>query len=149
MTTLEEQIDVDVPVQVAWEQLHRVSQYPQFVAGLRHAHSHGSNRAHCDTEIGGTERAFETAISDHGEKQVMNWQTLDTAHLRGTFALRSLENGSTQIQVRVEYDPEAVREVYGGPHGIAQSHAMEETVRGDLAQFKALVEEERPLPGGI
>ncbi len=42
-----------------------------------------------------------------------------------------------------------MRDVYGGPHGIAQSHAMEETVRGDLAQFKALVEAERPVPGGI
>ncbi|MFF7636766.1 SRPBCC family protein [Kitasatospora sp. NPDC008050] len=147
MSTLEEQIDVEVPVQVAWEQLHRVHQYPAFVAGLRHAHPHGSNRAHCDIEVGGTERVFETAISDHGENQVMNWQTLDAAHLRGTFALRSLDNGSTRVQVRVEYDPEAVHEVYGGPHGFAQSHAIEETVRGDLAQFKRLVEEERPLRG--
>ncbi|MGF1426844.1 SRPBCC family protein [Kitasatospora sp. LaBMicrA B282] len=148
MSTLEEQIDIDVPAQVCWEQLHRVHRYPEFVAGLRHAHAHGNHRAHLDIEVDGRERTFETAISDHGEGQVMSWQTLDPAHLRGTFALRSLDNGSTRLQVRVEYEPEAVHDAYGGPNGFAQSHAIEETVRGDLAQFKQLVEAERPLPGG-
>ncbi|GAA1933315.1 SRPBCC family protein [Kitasatospora viridis] len=148
MHTLEEQIDLDVPVQVAWEQLHRVHQYPEFVDGLKHAHAHGNHRAHLDIEVAGEERAFETAISDHGGNQVMDWRTLDGAHLHGTVVLRQLDPGTTQLQVRVEYEPEAVQEAFGGPHGFAQSGAIERTVRSDLAQFKRLVETDRPVPGG-
>ncbi|PYC76383.1 cyclase [Streptomyces tateyamensis] len=148
MHTLEEQIDIDVPVQVAWEQLHRVQDYPRFVDGVRHAHSHGGHRAHLDIEVAGQERVFETAIKDLGGNQVMDWRTLDSAHLHGTVVLRELDTGSTQLQVRVEYEPEAVEDTFGGPHGFAQSGAIERTVRHDLVQFKALVEAERPLPGG-
>ncbi|GAA1258301.1 SRPBCC family protein [Kitasatospora nipponensis] len=148
MSTLEEQIDVEVPVQVAWEQLHRIDQYPRFVDGVLHAHAHGTHRACLDIEVNGQERAFETAINDRGGNQVMTWQTLDDAHLRGTFALLPLDTGATRVQLRVEYEPEVVTEVYGGPHGFAQSGAIERAVREDLAQFKRLVEEERPLPGG-
>ncbi|WP_035795408.1 SRPBCC family protein [Kitasatospora mediocidica] len=148
MSRLEEQIDVDVPIQVAWEQLHRVQDYPRFVDGVLHAHTHGGSRAHLDIEVEGTERAFETEITDRGQNQVMTWQTMDSAHLKGTFALLPLDAGSTRVQIRVEYEPDAVREAFGGPHGFAQVSAIERTVRADLEQFKQLVEEERPMPGG-
>jgi uncharacterized membrane protein len=101
-----------------------------------------------DIEVDGEERIFETTIKDLGGNQVMDWRTLDNAHLHGTVVLRQLDTGSTQLQVRVEYEPDAVHEAFGGPHGFAQSGAIERTVRGDLEQFKRLVETERPLPGG-
>lgn len=150
MSRLEEQIDVDVPMQVAWEQLHRVQDYPRFVDGVLHAHTHGggTNRAHLDIEVDGGERAFETEITDRGQNQIMTWKTLDDAHLKGTFALLPLDAGSTRVQIRVEYEPDAVREAFGGPHGFAQVSAIERAVRTDLEQFKHLVEEERPMPGG-
>jgi uncharacterized membrane protein len=148
MHTLEEQIDLEVPLQVAWEQLHRVHQYPDFVDGVKHAHTHGNHRAHFDIEVAGEDRVFEASLADHGENQMMDWRTLDSAHLRGTVVLRELDTGSTQMQVRVEYEPEAVHDAFGGPHGFAQSGAIERTVRGDLEQFKRKVEADRPLPGG-
>ncbi len=148
MSTLEEEIDIEVPAQVAWEQLHRVADYPRFVDGVLHAHSHGNSRAHFDIEVDGGERAFETTMTDRGGNQVMTWQTMDGAHLKGALALLPLAPGTTRLQVRVEYDPQAVHEVFGGPHGFAQAGAIERTVRGDLERFKHLVEEERPLPGG-
>ncbi|TQF01702.1 cyclase [Kitasatospora acidiphila] len=148
MHTLEEQIDLDVPMQVAWEQLHRVHQYPDFVDGVKHAHAHGNHRAHLETEVRGQERVFETEITDRGGDQVMNWRTMDGAHLNGTVVLRQLDAGSTQMQVRLEYEPDAVHQTYGGPRGFAQSGAIERTVRGDLEHFKQLVESDRPVPGG-
>ncbi|WP_035840538.1 SRPBCC family protein [Kitasatospora azatica] len=148
MHTLEEQIEIEVPVQVAWEQLHRIHDYPRFVDGVMHAHAHGNHRAHLDIEVDGKERVFETTIKDLGGNQVMDWRTLDGAHLHGTVVLRELDTGSTEVQVRVEYEPEAVHDAFGGPHGFAQSGAIERTVRHDLEQFKQLVESERPLPGG-
>lgn len=147
MSTLEEQIDVAVPVQVAWEQLHRIDQYPRFVDGVHHAHAHGGHRARLDLEVGDHERICEAEIVDRGGNQVMTWHTLDDADLKGTVALLPLGVGSTRVQIRVEYDPDTVRTTFGGPRGgFAQAGAIERTVRSDLLQFKHLVEEERPLP---
>ncbi|GAA4876387.1 SRPBCC family protein [Kitasatospora terrestris] len=141
MTTLEEQIDVTTPVGRTWEQLHRVADYPRFVAGLRHAAAHGRNRARLDVEIGGVRRSFVAELTDHGRGRVMTWQTVDGVHLKGTFALRPLDETHTQVQLRLEYDPETLRDdLGGGPVGFAQSHTIEEAVRTDLALFKELVE---------
>ncbi|MFB7619434.1 SRPBCC family protein [Kitasatospora sp. NPDC056181] len=140
MSTLEEQIDIDAPVLAAWEQLHRVHDYPRFVAGVRSAHPRGRNLAHLGVEIAGTERGVETEITDHGRGRVMAWRTLDGLDLHGAFALLPLDREHTRVQIRVEYDPEAVHEVFGGPRGFALAGAVERAVRADLELFRQLVE---------
>ncbi|MED7954990.1 SRPBCC family protein [Streptomyces sp. BE303] len=140
MCTLEEQIDIDAPVLAAWEQLHRVHDYPRFVDGVRSAHPHGRNLAHLGVEVSGSEHDVETEITDRGRGRVMAWRTLDGLDLHGAFALLALDREHTRLQVRVEYDPEAVHEAFGGPRGFAQAGAIERTVRADLELFRELVE---------
>ncbi|MEU6237288.1 SRPBCC family protein [Kitasatospora sp. NPDC047058] len=140
MSTLEEQIDVDAPAPAAWEQLHRVHDYPRFVRGVHSAHPHGRNLAHLGVEIAGAEQDVETEIIDRGRGRVMAWRTLDGLQLHGAFALLPLDGGRTRVQIRVEYDPEAVHEVFGGPRGFALAGAVERAVRADLQLFRELVE---------
>ncbi|MFF7989047.1 SRPBCC family protein [Kitasatospora xanthocidica] len=140
MSTLEEQIDIAAPVLAAWEQLHRVHEYPRFVDGVRSAHPHGRNLAHLGVEIDGAERSVDTEITDRGRGRVMAWRTLDPLRLSGAFALLPLDARHTRVQIRVEYDPEAVHLAFGGPRGFAQAGAIERTVRADLRHFRELVE---------
>ncbi|MGW2254647.1 SRPBCC family protein [Kitasatospora sp. NPDC001660] len=140
MSVLEEQIDIAAPVLSAWEQLHRVRDYPRFVDGVRSAYPHGRNLAHLGVAIGGAEQDVETEITDRGRGRVMAWRTLDGVQLNGAFALLPLDAGHTRLQIRVEYDPEAVHEVFGGPRGFALAGAIERAVRGDLEHFRDLVE---------
>ncbi|MFD8780795.1 SRPBCC family protein [Kitasatospora sp. NPDC059599] len=140
MSTLEEQIDIAAPVLAAWEQLHRVHEYPQFVDGVRSAHPHGRNLAHLGVAVGGAEHAVDTEITDRGRGRVMAWRTLEPLRLSGAFALLPLDARHTRMQIRVEYDPEAVHRTFGGPRGFAQAGAIERTVREDLEHFRELVE---------
>ncbi|MET8546611.1 SRPBCC family protein [Kitasatospora sp. NPDC004799] len=140
MRTLEEQIDIAAPVLAAWEQLHRVHEYPRFVDGVRTAQPHGRNLAHLGVEIDGTERAVDAEITDRGRGRVMAWRTLDGVRLRGAFALLPLDARHTRLQIRVEYDPDAVHQEFGGPRGFAQAGAIERAVREDLDHFRELVE---------
>ncbi|MQS11122.1 cyclase [Streptomyces kaniharaensis] len=141
MSTLEEQIDIAVPVLAAWEQLHRVHDYPRFVDGVHSAYPHGRNLAHLGVAIRGAERDVETEITDRGRGRVMAWRTLDGLHLSGAFALLPLDPRHTRLQIRVEYDPEAMHDAFGGPRGFALAGAIERAVRSDLEQFRSLVEE--------
>ncbi|MEU9074596.1 SRPBCC family protein [Kitasatospora sp. NPDC004745] len=147
MNTLEEQIDVAAPVLAAWEQLHRVHEYPRFVDGVHSAHPHGRNLAHLGVAIGGAERAVDTEITDRGRGRVMSWRTLDGIPLSGAFALLPLDARRTRVQIRVEYDPAALREAIGGPGGFALAGAIERAVRGDLEHFRELVEARVSPPG--
>ncbi|MGW3496057.1 SRPBCC family protein [Streptomyces sp. NPDC001020] len=143
MSTLEEHVDIKVPIDTAWDSLHRVENYPRFMQGVRDARTETGGRAHLDVETGGRTRELEAEVSDRGRERVMKWQTTGTPHLAGTLSLQSIDQNNTRIQARLEYEPEAVRETFGGPKGFAQANAIERVVRSDLEQFKEYVERER------
>ena len=137
MSVLREQIDIAAPATATWDQLHRFNDYPKFVAGMLHARTESADQARINVTAGGTERAIEAHIVD-GDR-LMTWET-DSSGLRGEFAVRPLDDDHTRVQVRLEYDPDSVRETFGGPRGFAQSDAVAQAVQRDLERFKSLVE---------
>ncbi|MER6028088.1 SRPBCC family protein [Streptomyces sp. NPDC001851] len=138
MSTLELHVDVEVPVDKAWETLHRVENYPRFVDGVRGARTAGG-RAHLDVEAGGRAREIEAEVTDRGER-VMEWLTTGTPELTGSFSVQPIDQNHTRIQARLEYDPGTVRDAFGGPKGFAQTNAIQRLVRSDLEHFKEYVE---------
>jgi uncharacterized membrane protein len=143
MSRLEEQIDISAPARKVWDRLHDVESYPAFMDGVQRAFVHGSNRAHLDVQTKSAQREFEAVLADRDDDQVIAWQTEGSPALKGDLTVRSLDRDHSQVQIRMEYEPEAIHDAFGGPKGMAQIHRIESTVRGDLEQFKNLVEAER------
>ncbi|OIJ99790.1 SRPBCC family protein [Streptomyces colonosanans] len=143
MSTLEEHVDIEVPIDTAWDRLHSVENYPRFMEGVRDARAETGGRTHLDVETGGRTREFEAQISDRGKERVMEWRTTGTPKLAGSLSLQPIDPNNTRVQARLEYDPGTVRETFGGPKGFAQANAIERLVRSDLEQFKEYVERER------
>ncbi|GAB7034925.1 SRPBCC family protein [Streptomyces sp. NPDC021749] len=140
MSTLEEHIDISVPLDTAWECLHRAESYPQFLDGVQAARSEGE-RTRLDVEAGGRTREFEVTITDRGGDNVMTWRTTSGPSLGGAFSLLPLDDEHTRLQARFEYEPGTITEAFGGPKGFAQAAAIERGLRSDLQQFKELVEQ--------
>ncbi|MCE4942597.1 MULTISPECIES: SRPBCC family protein [Streptomyces] len=143
MSTLEEHIDINVPLETAWACLHRAETYPRFLNGVRQARAAGERRARLDVDAGGRAQELQVEIVDREMENVMTWQTTSGPDLAGTFSLLPIDRGHTRIQARFEYDPGTIKETFGGPQGFAQAVAIERGVRIDLQQFKELVEAER------
>ncbi|MGW4982176.1 SRPBCC family protein [Streptomyces mirabilis] len=143
MSTLEERVDVGVPIDKAWDDLHRVENYPRFVEGVREVRTEAGGRARVDVEVGGRAREFEAEISDRKGERVMEWRTTGDPELAGSFSLQPIDQNSTRVQARLEYDPDTIRETFGGLKGFAQANAIERLVRGDLEHFKECVEQGR------
>ena len=143
MSTLEEHVDIAVPIDAAWESLHHAEHYPRFLDGVRDARTETGGRAHLDVEAGGRSRSFEAEVSDHDDRRVMEWRTTGDPRLAGSFSLQPIDQGHTRLQARLEYDPGTVREAFGGPKGFAQANASERQVRGDLEHFKEYLEQQR------
>ncbi|MGW5974744.1 SRPBCC family protein [Streptomyces sp. NPDC055186] len=143
MSTLEQHVDVGVPLGEAWESLHRVENYPHFVDGLRDARTEAEGRAHLGVEAGGRSRELEAEVSDREGEHVMEWHTTGAPDLTGSFSLRSIDENRTRVQTRLEYEPGTIRDTFGGPKGFAQANAIERLVRSDLEHFKEYVEQGR------
>ncbi|MFG2826828.1 SRPBCC family protein [Streptomyces sp. NPDC048434] len=144
MSTLEEHIDIGVPMDTAWACLHSAEAYPRFLDGVREARSEGEHRRHLDLEAGGGQtQGVDVEITDRSEDNVMMWQTTGGPDLAGTFSLLPIDGEHTRVQARFEYDPGTIKEAFGGPQGFAQAAAIERGLRSDLQQLKRLVEQER------
>lgn len=143
MSTLEEHVDVGVPLDKAWDSLHRTENYPRFLEGVRDARAEAEGRARLDVEAGGRAREVEAEVSDRVRERVMKWQTRGAPDLAGSFSLQPIDQNHTRVQARLEYDPGTVREAFGGPRGFAQANAIERLVRSDLEHFKEYVEHGR------
>ncbi|MCF3128973.1 MULTISPECIES: SRPBCC family protein [Streptomyces] len=149
MSTVEKQIDVDVPAEVAWDYLHSVESLPRFVDGVREARPQGKRRAHLDLSLDKGPHELDAEFIDRAkggaQGSVMMWHTAkgEAADLKGAFTVRAIDDQHTQIQIRVEYDPVKTRETFGGPKGFAQSDAIQQLIQHDLEQFKELVESKR------
>ncbi|MCX5095285.1 SRPBCC family protein [Streptomyces sp. NBC_00365] len=141
MSTLEEHVDVGVPIDKAWDDLHRVENYPRFVEGVREVRTEAGGRARLDVEAGGRARVFEAEISDRRGERVMEWHTTSDPELMGSFSLQPINQNRTRVRARLEYDPDTVRETFGGLRGFAQANAIERLVRSDLEHFKECVEQ--------
>ncbi|MGW1373580.1 SRPBCC family protein [Streptomyces sp. NPDC002446] len=142
MSTLEEHIDISVPLRTAWDCLHRAETYPRFLDGVREARTEGE-LTHLDVDAGGRAQALDIEITDRDKENVIAWQTRSGPELAGTFSLLPIDGEHTRLQARFEYEPGAVTEAFGGPKGFAQAAAIERGVRSDLRQFKELVEQGR------
>ena len=141
MGRLVEQIDIDVPADQVWAQLHRFDKYPNFVDGVRSAFAERDNRAHFDVTAAGGPRGVDAELIDRSGEQVLAWRTTSgRPELKGSLAVRELDRGHCELQARLEYDGDELRDAFGGPKGFAQVRAVEQAVRTDLEQFKELVE---------
>lgn len=143
MSTLEKHVDVGVPLDRAWDSLHRLEDYPRFVEGVRGARTEAGDRARLDVETGGGAREVEAEVADRTGERVMEWQTTGAPDLAGSFTLQPIDKNHTRVQARVEYDPGTVRDAFGGPKGFAQANAIERLVSSDLEHFKEFVEQRR------
>ncbi|GAB2822773.1 SRPBCC family protein [Streptomyces chlorus] len=143
MSTLEEHIDVGVPIDTVWDSLHRVEDYPRFVEGVREVRTEAGGRARLEVEADGRVRELEAEVSDRRGEGVMEWHTTGAPELVGSVSLKPIDENHTRVQARLEYDPGAIREALGGPKGFAQVNAIERLVRSDLEHFKECVEQGR------
>jgi uncharacterized membrane protein len=140
---LEAQINIDAPAQEIWDQLHNVESFPAFLDGVEHAIAHGRDRAVLEVQAKSVQQEVEAVLKDRSDDQVITWRTQGGPELKGNLSVRSLDRNHSQVQVRMEYEPEVIHDTFGGPRGMAQVHQIENTVRGDLEQLKNLVEEGR------
>ncbi|MBN0043525.1 SRPBCC family protein [Streptomyces actuosus] len=141
MSTLEEHVDIGVPADLAWDFLHRVENYPRFLTGVHEAHAEGGGRARLGVTAGGRTREVDTEITDHDQGRTMEWQTTSGPGLAGSFTLQPVDAQHTRLSTRLEYDPAAVREAFGGPGGFAQAIAVERLAHSGLEQCRRLLEQ--------
>jgi uncharacterized membrane protein len=136
MATIEESVDVHVPVRTAYDQWTQFEQFPQFMGGVESVTQLDDRHLHWVAEIAGVRREWDAEITEQSPDQRVAWRATDGAENAGVVTFHHLDDATTKVMLQLDFEPEGFVEQAGDKLGIVKSQA-----KADLARFKDFIEE--------
>ena len=135
MSTVEESIDVSVPVRTAYNQWTQFEEFPKFMEGVEEIRQIDDTRTHWKTKIAGVEREFDAEITEQHPDHRVAWRSTEGAQHAGVVTFHRLDDDTTRVMVQLDTEPEGLVEQAGDKLGVVKRR-----VKGDLGRFKELIE---------
>jgi len=135
MKTIEESIEIGVPVSTAYNQWTQFESFPQFMDGVERVEQKDDTRLHWVAEIGGDKREWDAEITEQHPDHRVAWKALNQEGPNGVVTFHKLDDSHTKVMVQMEYEPEGMKESVGSAVGIDSRR-----VKGDLESFKEFIE---------
>ena len=135
ISTIDESIEVGVPVSTAYNQWTQFEEFPLFMEGVDDVKQGDDTRLHWVATIGGHTAEWDAKILEqHPDKQI-SWISEDGKKTRGTVSFEPIGESKTLIRLSMSYQAEGPVEQLGSAAGLDAKR-----VRGDLGRFKSLIE---------
>lgn len=131
---IEESIEVDVPVAVAYNQWTQFEDFPLFMKGVDHVEQLDDTTLRWVSTIAGKTNEWTAKIVEQHPDRQITWVSEDGKKTRGTVAFEPVGESKTRLQLSMSYQADVV-EAVGSTAGLDSLQ-----VRGDLQRFKELVE---------
>jgi uncharacterized membrane protein len=135
MQTIEQSIEVDVPVRTAYDQWTQFETFPEFMEGVESVRQIDDKRLHWVVEIAGQRHEWDAEIYEQVPDQQIAWRSISGQRNEGTVRFEALPENRTRVQVRISYEPQGALEKIGTAVGVATAR-----VKGDLKRFKEFIE---------
>ena len=136
MPTVEQSIDVNVPVSTAYNQWTQFESFPEFMGGVEEVRQLSDDMTHWRTTVGGVEREFDAAITEQIPEERVAWRSVDGKTHGGVVTFHRLSEDTTRIMVQIDWETESLTEKAGALVG-----ADDMQVKKDLGRFKEFIEE--------
>jgi uncharacterized protein (TIGR02271 family) len=143
METIERSIDLEVPVQIAYQQWTQFEQFPRFMEGVEAVRRLDAKRLHWVANIGGTRKEWEAVITEERPNERIAWRSEGGEFTSGVVSFQPLGPARSRVTVRLQYEPKGLMERAGDALGLVSRR-----VEGDLERFKKFVEARGSKPTG-
>jgi uncharacterized membrane protein len=137
MPKIEDTIEVQVPVQQAYNQWTQFEDFPKFMEGIQSVQQLDDTHVQWVAEIRGESRQWTTEITEQRPDEKIAWKTIEgEVKNDGAVTFEPMGDAQTRINVQMDVEGESTGEnVAGDLLGVVKSQ-----VRGDLERFKQLIE---------
>jgi uncharacterized membrane protein len=143
MAKVDSTVEVDVPVQTAYNQWTQFEEFPRFMEGVKEVRQLDDERLYWSAELGGEKKEWYAVITRQVPDQVLAWESEGGARNDGTVVFKPIDGGRTEIELHINYEPEGMKEDVGSAVGIVSRR-----VKGDLDRFKEFIETRGTETGG-
>ncbi len=141
--TIEESVEVEVPVGTAYNQWTQFEEFPQFMSGIDSVRQMDETHLHWVASVGGKSQEWDAEICEQRPDERVAWRATSGKRNGGVVTFHRLSDSRSRVMVQLDYQPEGVVERVGNLVGVDQRR-----VRGDLQRFKGLIEARGASSGG-
>jgi uncharacterized membrane protein len=142
VSRITEEIEVAVPVRVAYDQWTQFESFPRFMDGIDRVVQVDDKTLEWTATIAGAVKHWRAEITEQRPDQVVAWRSIEGARNDGHVAFRSLGPDRTLVEAQLDVAPEGLVEKAADALGV-----VERRVRGDLVRFRDFIES-RAQPTG-
>jgi uncharacterized membrane protein len=137
MPKVQDSIEVQVPVQQAYNQWTQFEEFPRFMDGIQSVQQLDETHVQWVAEVRGESREWTTEITEQRPDEKIAWKTID-GEVKNDGVVTFERVGANQTRVNVQMDVEgesATENVAGDLLGVVKGQ-----VHADLERFKQLIE---------
>jgi uncharacterized membrane protein len=135
MSTIEQSIEVAVPVRAAYNQWTQFEEFPRFMEGVDEVRQLDDTHLHWRTTVGGREQEFDAQITEQRPDERIAWTATRGVEQAGVVTFHRVDDGRTKVMLQLDAEPEGAVEKVGDALGV-----LKRRVKGDLERFKELIE---------
>ena len=135
METIEQSVEIDLPVRTVYNQWTQFEEFPEFMQGVEEVRQLDDKRLHWKANIAGKAEEWDAEIFDQVPDQRICWRSITGAKNSGIVSFISSGLDKTRITLRLEYEPMTMTEKIGDALGLVSRR-----VEGDLQRFKEFIE---------
>ena len=110
MSTIEESIEVKVPVTTAYNQWTQFEDFPQFMEGVEEVRQLDDTHLHWEAEIAGKTKEWDAEITEQRPDERVAWANTDGARNAGVVTFHRIYDDTTGVMVQMDVDPEGFAE---------------------------------------
>jgi uncharacterized membrane protein len=134
-STIEQSVEVHVPVRAAYDQWTQFEDFPRFMEGVERVEQIDDERLHWTAKVGGRQEEWDARITEQTPDQRIAWTSTGGTYHAGVVTFHRIDDARTRVMLQMDYEPESVTEKVGDALGV-----MTRRVKGDLERFRDFIE---------
>ena len=133
--TIDESLELNVPVSTAYNQWTQFEDFPLFMEGIDHVQQLDDTRLHWAATVAGKKAEWNAKILEQHPDRQISWISEDGKKTRGTVSFEPRGESKTFVRLSMSYQAEGPAEQLGSAAGLDSRR-----IHGDLERFKELIE---------
>jgi uncharacterized membrane protein len=135
MPTIEESVEVEVPVRTAYDQWTQFEEFPSYMDGIDEVKQIDDTHLHWVASIGGKREEWDAEITEQIPDERIAWKATSGKGNAGVVTFHRLDDNRTKIMLQLDWESEGMVEALGAALG-----QDDRKVKGDLERFKEFIE---------
>ena len=135
MGKIEESIDVNVPMETAYNQWTQFEEFPRFMEGIESVKQIDDKTLEWHANIAGNDEKWTAEIDEQVPNERIAWRSTSGVRNDGIVTFTNVDDNTTRVTLSMDWEPYGVVQHAGDALGFDDRR-----VKGDLERFKEFIE---------